>query len=196
MTARRVRRDEGAGTLIAIAVLAVVGVLALAAASLGGAAIALRRAQGAADLAALSAAYVARNDQVLAVPHGQPGSPCERAREVAKANRSRLTHCQVGPRGVVHLRVEVASTWGAVGAQARAGGAGAAPQAHISAVNPTFRQLVGHHKREDPMAARAEGSEPPPGGYDLTAARLRGAHRDQEAPRGLSPSATDLAARV
>jgi len=122
------RGDRGSGTLLAIAVLAVVGAVALFAGALGGAAVAHGRAQGAADLSALTAAYTARDQRALGLLEAGPGrsedSACGRANEVALANRSALESCFVDGSGAVTVEVSVGTAWGNAQASARAGSSG------------------------------------------------------------------------
>lgn len=122
------RGDRGSGTLLAIAVLAVVGAVALFAGALGGAAVAHGRAQGAADLSALTAAYTARDLRALGGEDGGPrqsgDSACGRANQVALANNSALESCFVDGHGAVTVEVSVGTAWGNARATARAGSSG------------------------------------------------------------------------
>lgn len=120
-TGQGFRSDRGAGTLVAIAVLAVVGLIAIAAAGLGGASVARTRAQGAADLAALAAAYAARDQVALEWTRDVQERPCAVAKEVARANGAGLARCNVGPAGDVRLQTSVRTRWGNTQAQSRAG---------------------------------------------------------------------------
>lgn len=115
------RSDRGAGTLVAIAVLAVVGLIAIAAAGLGGASVARTQAQGVADLAALAAAYAARDQVALEWASGVPARPCALAREVAEANGAGIARCNVGRAGEVRLQTMVHTQWGEALAESRAG---------------------------------------------------------------------------
>ena len=84
MTSNRtdVRTDDGSVTVLALAAVCVLALLAPLAQSVGGWIIAGRRAQVAADLSALAAA------SQLGV-----GDPCGAAARVALANRSQLVTC-------------------------------------------------------------------------------------------------------
>ena len=102
--------DAGSAT---VATLAVVLALALAFTAGVGAAAAVdagMRARAAADLAALHAAYEARDARALR--HGT-GDACDVANEVAQWHHARLAECAVTPGGVVHVRVEVTAAGGA-----------------------------------------------------------------------------------
>ena len=93
----RERGENGAATVVALAML---GVLVLVGAALG-VVVAIvhahRQAQSAADLAALAAASVLRRG----------GDACATAARMARANRARLDVCEVSGREVV---VEVTVT--------------------------------------------------------------------------------------
>lgn len=127
----RPTRDEGSGTVLVIALLAVALVLAAAVGTLGGAQVARGRAQAAADLAALAAA------DVVAVPPGvsataaalRAADPCARAVVTAERNGARVTSCVPGPGGVVAVTVTVDAGSGPLAttaaARARAGPASA-----------------------------------------------------------------------
>jgi secretion/DNA translocation related TadE-like protein len=96
--ARRVLRpDSGAGSVLLVAVVAVVLSAATAALVLGGALVSRQRAEAAADLAALAGAQ--------ALLRG--GDACGAAGRVAAAGRARVVVCE--PAGsTLHLVVEVA----------------------------------------------------------------------------------------
>lgn len=131
MTRRRCRGDEGSGTVLVVALLAVAVVLAAALGTLGRAQVARGRAQAAADLAALAAAGA------VAVPPGVPvapaaieaADPCGRAVATAERNGARVTSCAAGADGVVSVRVSVDGGRGPLAltatARARAGPASA-----------------------------------------------------------------------
>lgn len=131
MTRRRGGGDEGSGTVLVIALLAVAVVLAAALGTLGRAQVVRGRAQAAADLAALAAA------EAVAVPPGvhvspealQAADPCGRARTTAERNGARLTSCSAEPDGVVSVTVSVDGGRGPLAltatARARAGPASA-----------------------------------------------------------------------
>ena len=110
--------DDGAGTVLALGVVAVLGALVLACAALGSAVVARHRANAAADLAALAAA-----DRTL----GRiPGAPCPAAAAVAAADGAAVSSCTVAPDGSVTVAVSVGlpsplDRLGVARAQARAG---------------------------------------------------------------------------
>jgi secretion/DNA translocation related TadE-like protein len=115
---RPVQREEGAGTVLALGIVAVLASLLLVCAALGAAVLARHRAAGAADLAALAAAdrSVGRAD----------GPPCLAAERAATANDAALTACRVEWDGSVSVEVSVPlpRPWQRLGtarARARAG---------------------------------------------------------------------------
>lgn len=77
--------DRGAGSVLAITLMAAVSIAALAVVSGGGALVARQRVVGAADAAALGAAD--------ALSGAVPGDPCDLATRVAAANRAALGAC-------------------------------------------------------------------------------------------------------
>ncbi len=93
------RRDEGSGGVLALAVVGLLAVLALAVVGTGVALAARPRVVAAADASALAAA-----DTALGI---LPGVPCESAQEVAAAHGARVAACTVD--GVV-ATVEVSAT--------------------------------------------------------------------------------------
>jgi secretion/DNA translocation related TadE-like protein len=114
--------ERGAGTVLLLAVAAVVVLVALAIAALGAAQRARGVAQSAADLGALAAATALR--------HGI--DPCATAAAGVERNAAELAACEVEPGGVVRVTTERAvvgpDTWigallGEASAQARAGSA-------------------------------------------------------------------------
>jgi secretion/DNA translocation related TadE-like protein len=118
---RTAARDDGAGTVLAIALVAVVCSLVVASAALGSAVLARHRASSAADLAALAGA-----DRALG---RTDGAPCSAAGAVARANQAALTSCAVSRDGAVSVEVAVRlpPPWHRLGvarARARAGRAG------------------------------------------------------------------------
>ncbi|GEL96824.1 Rv3654c family TadE-like protein [Cellulomonas terrae] len=122
MTVRRHRLlgcgdDRGSGTVLLLALVAVVLVVAALLGLLGSAQLGRGRAQTAADLGALAGA-----SQVLA---GQPGDPCPVAAEVVRRNGARLSSCTHEGAGVVTVRVVVRGAAGSATASARAGPASA-----------------------------------------------------------------------
>lgn len=118
---RRRYGDAGAGTLLAVALLAVVALVGMLAAGLGGASVAQVRAQGVADLTAVAAAHTARDAMaVQSTPRGTPRA-CAVALAVADANGADLEGCGVDRGGAVQVDVSIATAWGNARASARAG---------------------------------------------------------------------------
>ena len=118
MTVRRRRflgrgDDQGSGTVLLLALVAVTLVVAALLGLLGSAQLGRGRAQTAADLGALAAA-----SRLLA---GQPGDPCPTAAEVVRRNGARLSSCTDEGAGVVTVRVAVRGSAGSATASARAG---------------------------------------------------------------------------
>ncbi|MFS8499594.1 MAG: flp pilus-assembly TadE/G-like family protein [Micromonosporaceae bacterium] len=106
--------DRGSASVWCLAVGTVLLAAGLAATSLGAAQVARHQAQAAADLAALAGAPQAVRG---------PDAACQRAAEIAAANRARLVGCRVEGLDVV-VTVEVGSTLPAprpASATARAG---------------------------------------------------------------------------
>ncbi len=112
--------ERGAGTVLLLAVAAVVVLLALAIAALGAAQRARGVAQSAADLGALAAATALR--------HGV--DPCATAAAGVERNAAELAACEVEPGGVVRVTTACAvagpESWvgallGEASAAARAG---------------------------------------------------------------------------
>jgi secretion/DNA translocation related TadE-like protein len=87
--------DRGAGTVLVLALAAVVVLLALAVGALGAAQRARGSAQAAADLGALAAATAWR----------QGGDPCATAAEAVRRNDGRLAACVPEGGGTVGVRV-------------------------------------------------------------------------------------------
>lgn len=122
---RSLSGDRGSGTVLVLALAAVIvlvaGLLGLLAASF----LAHARAQGAADLAALGAAERLQRQSVFTEaadsPPGADGPPCALAGAVAEHNRARLVACRTEPAGIVTVEVAVDSPGGSARAQARAG---------------------------------------------------------------------------
>ena len=79
--------ERGAGTALALAILAATVVLALATTTFGAALAARQRVVAAADSAALAAA-----DTLVGI---RPGYPCANAAKVASANRVGLGDCRL-----------------------------------------------------------------------------------------------------
>ncbi|MBO3723559.1 flp pilus-assembly TadE/G-like family protein [Actinomyces bowdenii] len=115
---RRPDGDEtGAGTVMALAIIAVALSLGLGAIGLIQAQGASGRARSAADLAALAGATALSS--VLA-----PGDPCATAERVARANGARLTSCRISGEDVsvdVVVPVRILGLARQAGASARAG---------------------------------------------------------------------------
>lgn len=102
-------REEGAGTLLAVALLFVGTVAALAVLSLSAALATHQRVSVAADSAAVVAADALRGLV--------GGAPCDLAAQVVAAHRATLSECHI--EGVV-ARVTVRSHWGAIVIEASA----------------------------------------------------------------------------
>lgn len=119
--------ERGSGTVLALGLLGVVGVLLLAGVMVVSLAVGGQRVRTAADLAALAGAG-------RAVWGVSPVEVCAAAAEVSRLNGATLVACDVSPGNDaspvprVHVEVvtEVADRW-TVRARAAAGGAGAAP---------------------------------------------------------------------
>ncbi|MDP9219170.1 MAG: flp pilus-assembly TadE/G-like family protein [Actinomycetota bacterium] len=114
----RAGSDEGAGTVLAVGLVAMLGSLVLACAALGAAVVSRHRAASAADLAAL-----AGSDRALGRATGEP---CQAAASVARANATQLTSCRVDADGSVTVSVQVRlpppwTTFGPAEARSRAG---------------------------------------------------------------------------
>ena len=109
---RRWRGDRGAGTVLALAIVAATTIATIAVLGVAAALAVRHRAATAADAAALAAA-----DVVLGAVTGEP---CARAEHVASANGVDLFSCRVeGAEAVVAVRTEVLGV--PVEVQARAG---------------------------------------------------------------------------
>lgn len=90
--------EQGAATVAVVSLVGVVLLVALAAATVLGAAVSHRQAQAAADLAALAGA----------VREQEGSDPCAAAAEVAAANGARLDTCRAdGADVVVTVTVEI-----------------------------------------------------------------------------------------
>ena len=102
-------RDSGSGTVLVVALVAVVLVLAGALGLLTGAQSARGRAQTAADLAALAGAEVisAPRGLVLAAEAVAAALPCEVAGDAVGRNGARMTTCRVIGGRVVEVRTIV-----------------------------------------------------------------------------------------
>lgn len=77
--------DEGAATVVGLALIALLILVGVATAAVGGAVLAHRRAEAAADLAALAAAQALQGR----------GDPCREAARIAQANDAQLRACTV-----------------------------------------------------------------------------------------------------
>lgn len=109
---RRIREERGAGSILAVAVLATIVSTFLLVAPLCRVLVVRAEVAGAADAAALAAADVARGIY--------PGVPCVIAASVATANGARLGECRVDGV-IVTVRVSVAVLAFSVTAAATAG---------------------------------------------------------------------------
>ncbi|MBN9374638.1 MAG: hypothetical protein J0I40_04435 [Cellulomonas sp.] len=112
------RSDGGAGSVLTLAVGAVVVVLAVALGLLVQATGAHARAQLVADLSALAAAQQAQR-AAFGIPG--VGDPCGRARDVAVHNGGTLAHCSEPRPGQVAVDAVVTTPLGAAHVTARAG---------------------------------------------------------------------------
>ncbi|MGV8976817.1 MAG: pilus assembly protein TadG-related protein [Cellulomonas sp.] len=123
--------DRGSGTVLALAVIAVVVLMATALGLLAGARAARGQAQAAADLAALAGA-----SQLLRAAVEESGGPgagpglttdrtwsaaCATAAEASRRNGAQLTSCECGPGGVLRVATSRRSAVGVATARARAG---------------------------------------------------------------------------
>lgn len=104
-----------AGTILVVGSIMVTATLTLGLAATGGAAVAARRAAGAADNAAIAAADT--------VSGALPGEPCGRAKEVAEASGAHLIDCGTEDLDAF-VTVEVPFAGAVATARARAGPAG------------------------------------------------------------------------
>lgn len=90
-------QERGSGTVLMVAVVAVLFLLTVAGVAVASAVLAMHRARAAADLAALSGA--------VALAQGQPSSSaCGAARVVAARNGAVLRDCRAGADGSVLVR--------------------------------------------------------------------------------------------
>lgn len=106
--------DRGAGSVLVIAVTAVVIVLAGAVALLGQVEVARARAQAGADLAALVGAAAMRQTNEVE-------GACGLARQVAERNGATIASCTHLGGGVLAVTVRIAAPIGAATATAKAG---------------------------------------------------------------------------
>ena len=100
------------GAMLVVGSILVTSTLTIGLAATGGAAVAARRAAGAADNAAIAAADT--------VSGALPGEPCERAAEVAEASGARLSACGTDDLDAI-VTVEVSFAGLSATAHARAG---------------------------------------------------------------------------
>lgn len=110
--------DDGAGSVLALGLVALVLVLVVAVASLGQVEVARARAQGAADLAALAGAT-----RLRALGEVEPS--CALAERAVERNDAVLDECTQVRAGVLEVRVHRGTPFGAATAVARAGPASA-----------------------------------------------------------------------
>jgi secretion/DNA translocation related TadE-like protein len=108
----RLGGDTGAGSVLALAIIATVVVVTLSVTALGAGLVVRQRVIGAADAAALAAA-----DVLLGA---SPGVPCAVARHVAEANDASLDACELDGY-VVTVSVRAGFAGVAVGARSTAG---------------------------------------------------------------------------
>ncbi|KQR17115.1 Rv3654c family TadE-like protein [Cellulomonas sp. Leaf334] len=111
------RDDQGSGTVLLLALVAVALVVAAMLGLLASAQLGRGHAQTAADLGALAGA-----GRLLA---GEPGDPCVTVAEAVRRNGARLSSCTDEGGGVVRVRVVVSGAAGSATASARAGPASA-----------------------------------------------------------------------
>ncbi|MFE9395195.1 Rv3654c family TadE-like protein [Streptomyces flavidovirens] len=108
------RSDQGAATVLAVAVVAVLGVVFAGTLAMGQAVVARHRAGGGADLAALAAAGQWMRGEAAA---------CGRAAKVAAAQEVRLVRCSVSGE-ISDVTAEAGTGPYSVAVRARAGPAG------------------------------------------------------------------------
>jgi secretion/DNA translocation related TadE-like protein len=115
--------DEGSGTVLVVALVAVVVVLAGLLGAVVSGQSASARGRAAADLAALGAAarIAAPPGIVLDEAAIEAADPCGTARKVAERNGTGLSACTVVGDGVVEVRVTVRTSVGPAVVSARAG---------------------------------------------------------------------------
>ena len=116
---KALRGDDGAGSLLAVAVIGAVLAVTLLLVPLYTVLTVRARVEGAADAAALAAADVA-----IGIA---PGIPCAVAADIAEANGARLTECQADGV-IVTVRVSITVLGFPVRSAATAGPPGAAPK--------------------------------------------------------------------
>ncbi len=126
---RSARQDHGSATVVALAVLGVILVVAGGVFTLVGAVVASHRAHAAADLSALAGA--------AAIAQGEgEGTGCARAAAVARRNDAAPVSCRAGPDLSVEVVVSVevgVPGLGAAAARARAGPAPSGTGGHGAA---------------------------------------------------------------
>lgn len=115
--------ERGSGTVLVVALMAVVVMLMGMLTLMVGAQVAHGRAQAAADLAALAAADAITAPRDVVVDEGAlaGADPCRRAGDVAARNAAEVSTCTVLPDGVVQVVVSVRGISGVASARARAG---------------------------------------------------------------------------
>lgn len=114
MDQHTITNDDGAATAMMLTVLAALMLLLAAALTLLQVHVAASRAAVAADLAALSAADVARGLMI--------GEPCDLAAQTITAHGAVMTSCDISPPGVAHVQVRLTSPIGLeTTAESRAG---------------------------------------------------------------------------
>ena len=116
------RRDHGSATVLVLAVLGVLLVVAAAAFTLVGAVVASHRAHAAADLSALAGA-------ALLVQGQGPGSACVRAAAAARRNDAVSVSCRAGADLSIEVVVSVPARIPGLGAASARARAGPAPPA-------------------------------------------------------------------
>jgi len=118
------RQDHGSATVVVLAVLGVILIVASGVFALVGAVVASHRAHAAADLSALAGA------SLMARGEGQ-GSACARASAVAHRNDAAPVSCRAGPDLSVEVVVSVEVGVPGLGAAAARARAGPAPEEPI-----------------------------------------------------------------
>jgi hypothetical protein len=126
--------DRGSGTVLALAVIAVVLVMTTAIGLLAGAQAACGQAQAAADLAALAGASQlvrAADDEsggggagqgaATASPGSSGSTACAMAAEASRRNGAQMTACVLEPGGVLRVATSRRAAAGVATARARAG---------------------------------------------------------------------------
>lgn len=107
--------------MLALALLAVVGLIGLVLGGVGTGVVARARAQSAADLAALAAGDLLAIETLLAGVSPGSSEACDRARRVTARNGAELESCATEPGSVVVVKTSVDTVLGPARAAARAG---------------------------------------------------------------------------